>query len=131
MKGLFQRGLAYKVAAYDGWNTPGNSLGYAICQGILSPYMSPEAHKRMLETRYLDDWAYQAHARQDVAQSVIWPQGLPAKGLAGEDLQKVEQAVTESIVKTAEPVMGSVVHDYTFVLPWQRLFEVEPVLKTK
>lgn len=131
VQGLFQRGLAYKVAAYDGWNTPGNSLGYALCQGILSPYMSPEAHKRMLETRYLDDWAYQAYARQDVAQSVIWPQGLPAQGLAGKELQMVEQAVAESIVKTAEPVMGGAVHDYSFVLPWQRLFEVEPVLKVK
>lgn len=93
--------------------------------------MSPEAHKRMLETRYLDDWAYQAYARQDVAQSVIWPQGLPAQGLAGKELQMVEQAVAESIVKTAEPVMGGAVHDYSFVLPWQRLFEVEPVLKVK
>ena len=127
--GLFDRGLAYRVAAYDGWNTPGNALGYAIAQGILSPSMSAGDHRRMLEVRYLDDWAYQSQARQLVAQRVIWPQGMPAQGLEGSTLAKVEDAIQTAMVETAEPVMGDVVKEYRFILPWQRLFEVEPLRK--
>lgn len=129
VQGLFARGLAYKVAAYDGWNTPGNALGYALAQGILSPSMSAGDHRRMLEVRYLDDWAYQTQARQLVAQRVIWPQGLPAKGLQGRTLVQVEDAVQAAMVETAEPLLGDVVHQYRFVLPWQRLFEVQPLRK--
>ena len=129
VKELFRRGIAYKVAAYGGWNTSGNSLGFALAQGMESPYFEGDAGKDFLQVRYLDDWAYQANARMDVYKNVIWPNYLPNSGFKPEQLAVAEKAVTESIVRTAEPVMGEAVREYDFKLPWNRMFEVQPVKK--
>lgn len=48
--------LLYKVAAYNGWNTASNTIGYAIAQAILAPSMSAEDHKNMLTEQYIDNW---------------------------------------------------------------------------
>ena len=57
--GLYQDKMMYRLAAYNGWNTASNSVGYGLSQGVLSRYMTPEAHRDMLTTQYLDNWAYQ------------------------------------------------------------------------
>ena len=129
VKELFRRGIAYDLAAYGGWNTSGNTLGFALSQGIESPYYEGNAAKDLLTVRYLDDWAYQANARMDVYKNVIWPNYMPNSGFSPEQQKTAEAAITESIVKTAEPVMGDVVKEYDFKLPWSRMFEVQPVKK--
>lgn len=129
VKELFRRGLAYQVAAYGGWNTSGNTLGFALSQGMESPFYEGNAAKDLLTVRYLDDWAYQANARMDVYQHVIWPKQMPNSGLTPEQKRIAEAAIKESITKVAEPVMGSVAKEYDFKLPWSRMFEVQPVKK--
>jgi hypothetical protein len=129
VKELFRRGLAYKVAAYGGWNTSGNTLGFALAQGIESPYYEGNAVKDLLTVRYLDDWAYQANARMDVYKNVIWPNHMPNSGLTPEQKRIAEAAIKESVVKVAEPVLGDVAKEYDFKLPWSRMFEVQPVKK--
>ena len=129
VKELFRRGLAYQVAAYGGWNTSGNTLGFALSQGMESPFYEGNAAKDLLTVRYLDDWAYQANARMDVYQHVIWPKQMPNSGFTPEQKRIAEAAIKESITKVAEPVMGSVAKEYDFRLPWSRMFEVQPVKK--
>ena len=129
VKELFRRGLAYQVAAYGGWNTSGNILGFALSQGMESPFYEGNAAKDLLTVRYLDDWAYQANARMDVYQHVIWPKQMPNSGFTPEQKRIAEAAIKESITKVAEPVMGSVAKEYDFKLPWSRMFEVQPVKK--
>ncbi len=129
VKELFRRGLAYHVAAYGGWNTSGNTLGFALSQGMESPFYEGNAAKDLLTVRYLDDWAYQANARMDVYQHVIWPKQMPNSGFTPEQKRIAEAAIKESITKVAEPVMGSVAKEYDFKLPWSRMFEVQPVKK--
>ena len=129
VKELFRRGLAYQVAAYGGWNTSGNTLGFALSQGMESPFYEGNAAKDLLTVRYLDDWAYQANARMDVYQHVIWPKQMPNSGFTPEQKRIAEAAIKESITKVAEPVMGNVVKEYDFRLPWSRMFEVQPVKK--
>ena len=129
VKELFRRGLAYQVAAYGGWNTSGNTLGFALSQGMESPFYEGNAAKDLLTVRYLDDWAYQANARMDVYQHVIWPKQMPNSGFTPEQKRIAEAAIKESIIKVAEPVMGSVAKEYDFRLPWSRMFEVQPVKK--
>ena len=129
VKELFSRGIAYKVAAYGGWNTSGNTLGFALSQGMESPFYEGNAAKDLLTVRYLDDWAYQANARMDVYQHVIWPKQMPNSGFTPEQKRIAEAAIKESITKVAEPVMGSVAKEYDFKLPWSRMFEVQPVKK--
>ena len=129
VKELFRRGLAYQVAAYGGWNTSGNTLGFALSQGMESPFYEGNAAKDLLTVRYLDDWAYQANARMDVYQHVIWPKQMPNSGFTPEQKRIAEAAIKESITKVAEPVMGSVAKEFDFKLPWSRMFEVQPVKK--
>lgn len=129
VKELFRRGLAYHVAGYGGWNTSGNTLGFALSQGMESPFYEGNAAKDLLTVRYLDDWAYQANARMDVYQHVIWPKQMPNSGFTPEQKRIAEAAIKESITKVAEPVMGSVAKEYDFKLPWSRMFEVQPVKK--
>ena len=129
VKEMFRRGIAYKVAAYGGWNTSGNCLGFALAQGMESPYYEGNAARDLLDIRYLDDWAYQANARMDVYKNVIWPKYMPNSGFTPEQQKIAEAAIAESIAKVAEPVMGDVVKEYSFKLPWSRMFEVQPVKK--
>ena len=131
VKELFRRGIAYDLAAYGGWNTSGNTLGFALSQGIESPYYEGNAAKDLLTVRYLDDWAYQANARMDVYKNVIWPNYMPNSGYTPEQKRIAEAAIKESITKVSEPVMGDVAKDYDFKLPWSRMFEVQPIKKAK
>ena len=122
--GLYQDKMMYKVAAYNGWNTASNSVGYGLSQGILSRYMSESAHKDMLTTNYLDNWAYQANVRNylyRIQKSMeagrlrrYYPTEMgELQGLAKLELQRYAQTYLEVDPKTVE-----------VTLPWNRLFEV-------
>ena len=125
VKTLFDKGAAYKLAAYGGWNTAGNSLGFALAQGLMSNECAPAAQKQLLEQRYLDDWAYQANVRMQAYTQLIWPNYWPNSGLKGEQLAQAEAFIAREIVKTAEPYLGKAVHAYSYTLPWKRMFEVQ------
>mgnify|MGYP000113346500 FL=1 len=125
VKSLFEKKLAYRLAAYGGWNTAGNSLGFALAQGLLAGSVSDAEREQLLNVRYLDDWAYQANARMTTYQKLIWPQYWPNSGLNDEQRGATEQFITREIEKVAEPYMGKAVEDYRFTLPWSRMFEVD------
>jgi len=122
---LFKHGLAYKLAAYGGWNTSGNTLGFALSQGLLKKHMSLEKHSYLLDQRYLDDWAYQANARMTIYKNVIWPKYWPNSGLKDDKLGEAQRAISQEIIKVAEPIMGKRATGYSYTLPWQRMFEVQ------
>lgn len=122
---MFKEGIAYEVAAYGGWNTSGNSLGFALAQGLLAKNISAADRKYLLQQRYLDDWAYQANARTAVYQKLIWPKQWPGSGLKGEQLAAAEAAVAKEIKNVAEPLFAEKLDGFSFTLPWQRMFEVQ------
>lgn len=122
---LFARGIAHDLAAYGGWNTAGNSLGFALGQGLLSNEYAPGAKQVLLEQRYLDDWAYQANVRMQAYTQLIWPNYWPNSGLAGEQLASAEAFISREIVRLAEPYLGQAVYEYRYSLPWKRMFEVQ------
>ena len=125
VKALFDKGLAYKLAAYGGWNTAGNSLGFALAQGLLSDEYAPGAKKVLLEQRYLDDWAYQANVRMQAYTQLIWPQYWPNSGLNEKQLAAAESFIAREIMRVAEPYMGAAAQKYSYTLPWRRMFEVQ------
>lgn len=122
---LFEQGIAYRLAAYGGWNTAGNSLGFALAQGLLQPLYAPERQTELLQVRYLDDWAYQSNVRMQTYQQLIWPQYWPNSGLSEEQRTQTEAYITKQIRTLAEPLLGTAVESYSFTLPWSRMFEVE------
>ena len=121
---LFANGLEYKLAAYGGWNTAGNTIGYALAQGLLSKHFTDESRRDLLTVRYLDDWGYQANARKDVYLNLIWPNQWKNSGFDEERLATVEESVKNSMRSVAKPMLGGIVDDYIFTLPWRRMFEV-------
>lgn len=121
---LFEQGDAYRLAAYSGWNTAGNSLGFALAQGLLTDMYKPGAKDELLNIRYLDDWAYQANVRMRVYQELIWPNHWPNSGLDAEQTKEAEKRITSDITELAAPLLGDAVQHYRFTLPWQRMFEV-------
>ena len=121
---LFANGLEYKLAAYSGWNTAGNTIGYALAQGLLSKHFTDESRRDLLTVRYLDDWGYQANARKDVCLNLIWPNQWKNSGFDEERLATVEESVKNSMRSVAKPMLGGIVDDYIFTLPWRRMFEV-------
>ena len=125
VKELFAEGKAYELAAYGGWNTAGNTIGFALAQGLLAPDMTVEAKDNLLNIRYLDDWAYQANVRMKVSAELIWPNKWPNSGLNAEQLVAAEKQITKDITEVAAPLMTQETVDaYRFNLPWQRMFEV-------
>ncbi|MGM9582609.1 MAG: DUF4127 family protein, partial [Phascolarctobacterium sp.] len=120
-----EKGVAYKLAAYGGWNTAGNSLGFALGQGLMSSEIDAAAKKELLDQRYLDDWAYQANVRMKAYTQLIWPNYWPNSGLKGEQLDKAEAFIAREMVQVAEPYLGEAVQNYSYTLPWKRMFEVQ------
>ena len=121
---IFAHNLEYGLAAYGGWNTAGNSLGYALAQGLLSKQVSAGDREELLQVRYLDDWAYQANVRMDVYRNLIWPNYWQNSGFDAEQTAVVEADITNLMNSVAEPMLGEAVKDYRFTLPWNRMFEV-------
>lgn len=125
VKALFDNNIAYDLEAYGGWNTGGNSLGFALAQGLLHKMLEENDKNQLLEERYLEDWAYQANVRQQVYQKLIWPNYWPNSGLNPEQKAEAEKQITAGIQALTEPVMGNVADQYEFTLPWSRMFEVK------
>ena len=130
VKELFNEGKAYSVAAYGGWNTAGNTIGFALSQGLLAPRMTEAGKDNLLNIRYLDDWAYQANVRMKVSAELIWPNHWPNSGLNSEQLVAAEKLIAKEMKNTAAPLMTEkTVDEYKFNLPWQRMFEVRVAQK--
>ena len=121
---IFANALEYRLTAYGGWNTAGNSIGYALAQGLLSKQVSAGDREELLQVRYLDDWAYQANVRMDVYRNLIWKNYWPNSGFDAEQTAVVEADITNLMNSVAEPMLGEAVKDYRFTLPWNRMFEV-------
>lgn len=129
VKTLFERGLAYRLAAYSGWNTAGNSVGFALAQGLLQDMYAPGMKQELLEVRYLDDWAYQANVRPRAFRELVWPNYWPNSGLNAEQQKAAEQFITREIGALTEPYLGRTAEQFEFTLPWSRMFEVKVAKK--
>jgi len=121
---LFKQKMAWKLAAYGGWNTAGNAMGFALGQGLLAPSLSQADRQDFLTIRYLEDWGYQAQVRQQVYLDLIWANDYPGSQMPPAVKAKAEAAITADLQKAAGPLVGPSVFQYRFTLPWDRMFEV-------
>ena len=99
---------------YAAWNTTANSVGSLLCMTkytFNASKLNNKAYAKLLATRFLDDWAYQANIRQEIdAPTDIKEKMLPF-------IQKIENFLNIKI------------NNYEFKYPWNRLFETEVVLE--
>ncbi len=129
MAQLHGRGLLPKLAAYSGWNTASNTLGYSISQGMLAGAMTPQARTRLLTVRLLDDWAYQANIRGEIDATVLGPLGGNyfyldnlAPRLTAETGQKLQAFAAANFPEFATD-------NLQISYPWNRMFEIDVKLK--
>lgn len=119
---LEKENLLYKVAAYDGWNTAGNTIGFAISQAILSSSMTEENRNIMLTEQYIDNWAYQANVRKTIS-ALLEPQRNTSK--LTPDIKEETIAQIQEFAKKHLSLHPACV---TVEFPWNRLFEVNAMV---
>lgn len=112
VEALFESGVD-NLLGYSAWNTSANTLG-SLFLGLKITLNSTkkgtfnqEAFNRLMLTRFLDDWAYQANVRQNLVRN-----GLDEKMFPFEKLLREKFPCSAQI---------------GYNLPWNRLFEVEVV----
>lgn len=117
------------LAAYNGWNTADNAIGYAIAQGILANYMQENDRKRLLRQRLIDDWFYQSNARRYISDELYKHNREDLK----YDLQIAEKAILQKVTEDCyymsnqyDITRGS---KFSLNFPWQRLFEINVKMK--
>lgn len=126
---LNERDLLFKLQSYAGWNTATNSIGYALATGILAKDMSQENKNKILATRYLDDWAYQANVRTTVGDWIFYhfPNGATIYSNLGENKSDIEERITNLMREFAEKNLPpyDFLRDFKVTCPWNRMFEVD------
>lgn len=127
MNELRDRGLLFKIRAYAGWNTPTNSTGFVIGEGMLTRHMKDDAVDQLLITRYLDDWAYQANVRNIIARQLTWLRGDGVYGSLDSKVDAVSRRSSRMMTRFVEdnlPPFDSLAEiDVRF--PWNRMFEAD------
>jgi len=119
-----RKNLLFQVAAYNGWNTASNTIGYAIAQAVLARHMSPAAHERMLIEQYLDNWGYQANVRKDIyrKQDEIRTDNVKYYGELNTHLEEI---MVDEMQQFAESRLHINPRRVFARFPWKRLFETE------
>ena len=125
MAELQRRGLLYKIQAYAGWNTPTNSSGFALGEGMLVRHMDGDSVDHLLTTRYLDDWAYQANVRNTIARQLTWLRGDGFYGSLGTKMDAVSMRSSRMMNRFIEENLPPIaeVNTVTVTFPWNRMFE--------
>ena len=123
MEQLRDKNLLFKLQAYGGWNTATNTCGFAIGTGILAKKMSRKSIDRLLLRRYLDDWAYQANVRSDIAAELAnLPDGLQIYLNLGEHESEIVERENQLMRDFAKENL-SYKKKFTVSNPWHRMFE--------
>ena len=125
MEQLKKRNLLFKIRAYSGWNTPTNSSGFLIGEGMLAHSMKKDDVEALLLTRYLDDWAYQANVRNTIARQLTWLRGDGVYGSLDTKREAVSlrtQKMLSRFVDANLPHFSSLEEIYVY-FPWNRMFE--------
>ncbi len=125
MNQLRDKKLLFKLQSYSGFNTATNTSGFAISTGILAKKMSRQSIDRLLATRYLDDWVYQANVRTQIADELSKrPNGLQIYLNFGEhesEILKRENILMHEFAAEHFPQWNS----FVVSNPWHRMFECQ------
>lgn len=103
IKNIMEFGYSDNFYGYAGYNTSANSIGCALCITLvkfLSKNYDENAFKKLIMTRFLDDWAYQAHIRK-----------------SNEDFKPFEDKINDFLKTEYKNIK--------YTKPWNRTFEIE------
>ena len=125
MKMLRDQDLLFRLRAYAGWNTPTNSTGFVLGEGMLSLQMQDAAVDKLLLQRYLDDWAYQSNVRITIGRQLGWLRGTGAYSSLGDKQGAVCDRATRMMQRFAEENLPPLENfaNLQVEFPWNRMFE--------
>ena len=120
IKALFEKENLKEFFGYTAWNTTGNTLGSALAvaltyYGAKNP--NKKAFLKLVLTRFLDDWAYQANVRSKLR---VDPENL------SNTVLKINMKEFEKILFKKFGITN-IKTEYKF--PWKRFFEVEVLIE--
>lgn len=125
MNELSLRGFTEQLAAYNGWNTADNAIGFAIAQGMLAPQIPREKQLALMRERILDDWYYQSNARRIITEELekakLTNHKYNLDDMAGE-VQKKSRKIMRQLAVNYDITAGT---SFEVAFPWNRLFEVD------
>ena len=127
MKHLAERKILDKLYAYGGWNTADNTIGFVIAQSILMNKANDTERTRLLATRYLEDWGYQANVRQSIQNDIIAHTKGKATDVNIKPIRPRLIAVSEhKLLAFADQNLSFLdINDINITFPWNRTFEAE------
>jgi hypothetical protein len=123
MKALYEQNLLDKLAAYSGWNTASNTIGYTVAQGMMARDMKDEQRKQLLAVRYLDDWAYQANIRKNLYQTIIKPDNVNPEFIAYKEPALLPE-LNERLRQFTGQYLWLNPSAVRAFFPWHRMFEI-------
>ena len=125
MAQLYEKDLLFKLQSYGGWNTATNTSGFALGTGILVKNMSNESRDRLLARRFLDDWAYQANVRTQIAAELAkMPDGRQIYlHFGNETIENDISALETKLMREFAAKYLPNWTNFTVSNPWHRMFE--------
>lgn len=128
---LAQTDSLERLAAYSGWNTADNAIGYAIAQGMLSSSMNDKQIQQLKKQRLIDDWYYQSNARRIVSDELEKHNREDMKYDLGTSNKAILEQVTADCRRLSNSYTITKGTGFTLVFPWNRLFEVNVKMNKK
>ena len=125
MKVMKERDYLMKLRAYAGWNTPTNSTGFVLGQGVMACRLPQQDCHRLLMERFLDDWCYQGNVRVDTMNMLYNEYGVHQLDKPMGSCEKEASIRTAQMIKNfAERNLPYYpqIKDLTFYFPWHITF---------
>jgi hypothetical protein len=126
VEALAASGLLGRLVAYGGWNTAGNTVGSTVAAaaatviGQRAGTFDPEAQRRFLLTRVMEDYGYQSMARHELISRAATQDDPTLHGPRGESEAEVVRARLNELLRGVD--RGWEVTSVWF--PWRRPFEI-------
>lgn len=132
---LAKQNILFKLIAYAGWNTNGNTMGTVIAHAIISTFYkkgtnsnrSDEIGREFFYARLIEDWGYQSIVRKHISSNVLPTLGLVPRDL-GNKLTYITNLVNESLNDFVNNYLTDIPEGNIKLqgvhLPWDRMFEV-------
>lgn len=153
---LVRTGKSFKLLAFAGWNTAGNTMGTAIPAANIflcarkfesNPLKRELAQREFLMHRMIDDWAYHRFTRpatysmiddlQDQRDEIYGSNFEAVDKFAAADLRKYVKQIFQTQFQFRRFYAGNKeyqitdIQDLTIGLPWPRAYEIRVDFKLK
>jgi len=145
VKALLERGTYFKLGAYAGWNTAGNSAGTVVAQTAVIAAMKMAGRGVNVENQVdflfyslLQDYVYSSVVRSELMKKTDKPMNIEhpveiERILKHEVERELGKIVGDYIVGKANRIWGDTGRETVFTsarvrkarLPWGRLFEAD------